>query len=197
MATNNKRPTARPAQRGSEHVAPEDRSSTAHQATTNKWDRVPGAIAYLASYVVHLAETVENKDKLDPVSAVKLMDQLYNLKEMIAERIKSPTEKAYDMARFTIVPELMANADMTAVSVDGIGRCNLQDDINASVAKENKEAFQQWLIDNELEDMITRSVNAQTLAAWVRKRIKDPKLGELPTELIKITPFTRAVITRT
>lgn len=183
-------------QRGSEQVTEDDTRRVAHQETTTRWDRIPNAIEYLRRYVEYLEVVGRDKKALNVTEAVRVMDTIYKLKEKLGEEVKSPLEKVYDTMRFAIVPELMLEADMTTTTIEGIGRVSITDDISASVAKENKEAFMAWLVEHELEDLISKSVNAQTLAAFVRKQLQKKDGVKLPTELIKITPVTRAAITR-
>lgn len=136
----------------------------------------------------HLDNTVE---------AVRLMDQLYQIKERMQKRVKSPLERGYDYLRFTIVPKMMETDDVTSLTVAGVGRVNIMDDVQVRV--ENKEGLQAWLVDHELEDMIQQTVHAQTLTAFVRKRVKDAgeRGPDLPaTTILTYKPIVRAQITR-
>lgn len=194
--------------RGNEMVSNDDVMRTAEQSLTSeaeakRWERVPNAIEYLRRYVEHLEVLARAKDKLDPMKAVRLMDQVRTFKEQVSEMVKSPAEKIFDILRFTVVPEIFLDNDIPSLTLDGIGRVNIMDDLTVTIIgednekKENQKKFQGWLIENELEDLITPTVNAQTLAAFVRRTLRDPdsKL-HLPMDLLKITPVTRAQITR-
>lgn len=158
-------------------------------------DKAREAISLLEEFVRERAALMEDRHVhlKDTVTAIKLMDALYRFKEELAERIKSPVEKAYDKMRFTIVPEFMTDSDITTITVEDVGRCNVQDDVSVKV--EDKEALKEWLIENEKEDMITESVNAQTLTAFIRQRMKAGE--DTPgLEILKVTPVVRATITR-
>lgn len=195
--------------RGNERVTNDDVSRVAEQPLTaeaqeDRWARVPNAIEYLRRYNEHLEVLVRNADKkLTPMSALRLMDQVFRHKELVSDMIKSPIEKLYDILRFTVVPEVFADNEITTLTLEGIGRCNILDDIGVSMmgdSKEEKEqhkqAFYQWLRENELEDIITQTVNAQTLAAFVRRQIQSKDGLKLPYDHIKVNPVTRAQITR-
>jgi hypothetical protein len=195
--------------RGNERVSNDDVSRPAEQSLTpeaqeNRWARVPNAIEYLRRYNEWLEVQVRNENKaLTPMSALRLMDQVFRHKELISEHIKSPIEKLYDILRFTVVPEVFQDNGTTTLTLEGVGRCNIMDDISVTTVGKtkdekdaNKAQFQQWLIDNELEDMITQTVNAQTLAAFCRRQIQSKDGLKLPYELIEIKPVTRAQITR-
>lgn len=195
--------------RGNERVTNDDVSRVAEQSLTpeaqeDRWARVPNAIEYLRRYNEHLETLARNEKKtLTPMSALRLMDQIFRHKELIAEHIKSPVEKLYDIMRFTVVPEVFSDNDITTLTLEGIGRCNIMDDIQVSITGDGKEekeahkqAFYEWLRQNELEDLITETVNAQTLAAFVRRQIQSKDGLPLPYDHIKVNPVTRAQITR-
>lgn len=216
--------------RGNERVTNDDVARTAEQATTSRWDRLPNALEYLRRfidatanepvpreemgvvikllveglrrYVEGLEARARNKEAMDPERAMRTMDEAKHFKEYIGEMVKSPAEKIFDILRFTVVPEVFIDREITALSLEGIGRCNIQDDISVVMQGETKDEkdhskalFQQWLIANGKEDLITATVNAQTLAAFVRSQIKDKNGLKLPMDLIEIKPVTRAVIT--
>lgn len=126
------------------------------------------------------------------VEAVKFMDQVYQLKEEIADLVKTPLEKLYDKLRFSVIPALMDAEEVTSLTIEGIGRVNLMDDVQTKV--NNTEELQDWLVANGFEDMIKNTINAQTLNAFVRRRTKAGE--QLPLDLITVTPVTRAQITR-
>lgn len=195
--------------RGNERVTNDDVNRVAEQAITtaaqeDKWARVPTAIEYLRKYNEWLEEQARNKDKkLSPMEALRLMDRVYRHKEKVSEHIKSPIEKIYDILRFTVVPEVFIDNEITTLTLEGIGRCNVMDDISVTMQgeskdekEEHKQAFYQWLVQNEMEDLITQTVNAQTLAAFIRRQLQSEDGLKLPYEHIKINPVTRAQITR-
>src|SRR5688572_22786722 len=156
--------------------------------------RAAAAIRCLADYVQERQLAVEKGQITDTITAIKLMSELQFFKEDLAARAKTPAEKLYDTLRFTTVPNCMDGDDITSLGVEAVGKIHLQDDVTVKV--EDKPALHAWLVDNELEDIITEQVNAQTLAALVRRRIKDPKLGALPDEkIVTVKPIVRAVIT--
>lgn len=158
------------------------------------------AMLVLEQYIAERAELAKDKVRIgNTVNSIKLMDTFKRFTDEIGKRVKSPAEAAYDSIRFTIVPSFMEDEDITSIKVEDVGRVNVMDDVQVKV--EDKDKLFEWLKANELEDMITEGVHAQTLAAFVRKRLKDPideEEGEnLPgAEIITVTPVTRAQITR-
>lgn len=195
--------------RGNERVTNDDVSRVAEHSLTpeaqeDRWARVPNAIEYLRRYNEYLETLVRNEKKtLTPMTALKLMDQVFRHKEIVSDMIKSPIEKLYDILRFTVVPEVFADNEITTLTLEGIGRCNIMDDIGVTMVGDtkdekevHKQAFYQWLRENELEDIITQTVNAQTLAAFVRRQLQSKDGLKLPYDHIKVNPVTRAQITR-
>lgn len=129
----------------------------------------------------------------DSIDAIRFMDAIYQFKEELQDRVKTPVEKVYEVVRFAVIPSLMDAAGVTTMTVSGVGRVNLQDDVQCQV--KNQALLHGWLIDREFEDMIKQTVNAQTLAAFVRRRLKAG--DDLPSEeVLGVKPLTRAVITR-
>jgi hypothetical protein len=155
--------------------------------------QVEAALATLEAYVAERAALVTDKAKMDLLGSIKLMDALYKFKDEVADRVKSPAEKAYDTLRFVVVPEWMDEKGVPSITVEGVGRCNVTDDVQVKVNA--KGGLFEWLTKNEFEDMIQQNVNAQTLAAFVRKRLK----AGLPlpdADVMEVKPVTRAAITR-
>lgn len=174
-------------------------------ALTVSPDEMKAAMRTLSLYVAERHSLVEFKKITDVPEAVRLMDAMFQFKEELAKMVKSPAEKVYDMIRFSMLPNIMDGEGITSMGVEDVGRVNLQDDVSVKVL--DKDGLKTWLVERELEDMITEVVNAQTLAAFVRRRMKavgekpgDEKVqadNELPTNvIIEIKPVVRAVITR-
>lgn len=195
--TNGPSTRARNVGRGNEEVTTADMAQPRTQSTT-EWDRIPNAIEYLRRYLaaMELKVRAPNTFANDPTGAIQLMDQLYQLKEKLQKTIKTPCEALYDIMRFTVVPKVMEDAEMSSTTVNGVGRVNVQDDISVSIVKEHKDEFYQWLIAEGKEDLITETINAQTLAAWYRARLQDREAKPIPKDFLTVKPFSRAQITR-
>lgn len=151
------------------------------------------AILLLQAYVAERVQIVEAGKIADLTDAVKLMAAINDFTETLQELVKAPAEVLYNRLRFTVVPTKADDAGVDTIGVLGVGKMHLQDDIQCKV--EDKEALYKWLTDNELEDLITEQVNAQTLTATFRKRIKE-NLPMPAQDIVKVTPVVRAVIKR-
>jgi hypothetical protein len=83
---------------------------------------------------------------------------------------------------------------MEQLTVEGIGRVNIRTDIYCSTKKGMGIDLKEWMKGHEMEDIITDVINASTLKAWVKEQMKAG--NEIPEELLNITPYDRAVITK-
>jgi hypothetical protein len=66
--------------------------------------------------------------------------------------------------------------------------------MHVSVPAALRGKFYEWLRTSGFDDLIVETVNSSTLKAWCKEQ---QKMGKAPPDdLIKITPFTRASITK-
>ena len=100
-----------------------------------------------------------------------------------------PLQKRYDELRLGEIPAEMAAEDVTSIK-GGFGRCTLQSDLHVSAP--NKQNLHQWLKDGGNGDLIVPTVNAQTLKAFCKEQMG--KGVELPSDILNVNPFSRAVI---
>lgn len=128
---------------------------------------------------------------VDHIAAVKFMHRMAGLNEQ-ADSCKSRIGKIYDWSRMGLVPEKMEQAGVDGFTLTGVGRVSLTADL--SVSMPDKVAGYAWLEEHGMGDLVTQTVNASSLKAVIRRRLRD---GEaVPGEIFKVSPFTRASITR-
>lgn len=120
-----------------------------------------------------------------------LMKVMREEKDEVEARLKIINAK-YDVLRLESIPNKMDEEGVERVSYEGIGRVGLTADIYVSVA--DKPGLYEWLEDNGFRDLIQPVVNASTLKAFIKGRMRDGK--EFPAEYVNVTPFTRASITK-
>jgi len=153
-------------------------------------------LADLAEIVVKAVQHADSlRDKGDLNALVKTMDRV----DTLIKRIKSVSTQAqllYDRVRFSLIPDVMDEAGTTKIGVEGLGLCYLTSYYD--VKQEDKEAIRAWLIEQHLEDMISENINAQTLQAFVNRRMAEAAAAktepDLPMSALKLTPRTRAAI---
>jgi hypothetical protein len=134
--------------------------------------------------------------KYDPMSVVELIESMYSLqqrKEAIEDQLKA-INKEYDFLRITKVPQKMEDEGIERLSVAGVGRVSLTADMHVSIKASQRERFYEWLRDNGRTDLLQETINPSTLKAAVKGMYKSGE--EVPEDLLNVSPFTRASITK-
>ena len=145
-----------------------------------------------------MSTEMENEySKYDGVSLVDLvhaMSTLQNRKETLEDQLKI-VNKEFDFLRITKIPAKMEEDGVDRINVTGIGRVSLTADMHVSVKADQKSEFFTWLRDNGRGDLLQENINPSTLKAAVKKMFREGE--EVPDQLLNVSPFTRASITRT
>ena len=126
-------------------------------------------------------------------AVIRAMKLLSTDKESAEETLKG-INKEYDYLRLSLIPKLFEDRGVSNMTMPEIGRVQLAADIYASIPADRREEAYQWLDDNGFGDLITNTVNASTLKAFLKRRVVAGE--EIPDGLFKVTPFTRASITK-
>jgi hypothetical protein len=132
-------------------------------------------------------------DGLSVVDLVTSMAALARNKEELEDSLKA-INKEFDFLRITKIPGQMEDEGIDRITVNGVGRVSLTADMHVSVKAEKKAEFFDWLRDNGRADLISETVNASTLKAAVKGMYKAGE--EIPEDLLNVSPFTRASITK-
>lgn len=128
-------------------------------------------------------------EKLLPL--VQAMQKVQARKEALEEDLKNVNAE-FDVLRFEAIPERMEIDKVENVRYEGIGLVTLTGDIRMNVLAANRQNLFSWFRKNKLGDLISETVNSSTLKSWVKKRMKEGK--PYPSELLNVTPITRASI---
>lgn len=132
-------------------------------------------------------------DGMSLIELIKEMRRIQTEKDEVESDLKQ-YNKHFDFLRITKIPQVMEDEGIKNMNVEGVGRVSLTADMHVSVKAEMKEAFYLWLRDNGREDLIQPTVNSSTLKATVKNMVK--KGEEIPDDLLNVSPFTRASITK-
>ena len=135
----------------------------------------------------------EQYDSMSLIDLIREMRKVQIEKEEVENDLKT-YNKHFDFLRITKIPQVMEDESVKNMSVEGVGRVSLTADMHVSVKAECKDAFYLWLRDNGREDLIQPTVNSSTLKATVKNMVK--KGEEIPDDLLNVSPFTRASITK-
>lgn len=151
-----------------------------------------------------LDESAEQEDKVDRKAQFRDRYKNTPLNELIramhgVRQVKDEYDDAlkninahYDVLRIELIPAKMEEEGIERIAIEGIGRVSLTADMYVGVT--DKTGLFDWLRKHKLGSLIKEQVPSATLKAFVKNRII--KGAPVPTELVKVTPFTRASITK-
>lgn len=143
---------------------------------------------------IEIENEFKKYDSMSLVDLVHSMSTTQNRKETLEDQLKI-INREFDFLRITKVPSKMEEDGVDRINVTGIGRVSLTADMHVSVKAEQKSEFFVWLKDNGRGDLLQENINPSTLKAAVKKMFRDGE--EVPDQLLNVSPFTRASITRT
>ena len=132
-------------------------------------------------------------DSISVVDLVTAMAALQKHKEDLEDSLKA-VNKEFDFLRITKIPGQMEDEGIDRITVNGVGRVSLTADMHVSVKAEKKAEFFDWLRDNGRGDLLQENINPSTLKATVKGLVKNGE--EIPEDLLNVSPFTRASITK-
>lgn len=121
------------------------------------------------------------------------LSTLKSAKDKIEDELSAINKRIEILARQEI-PEAMDEAGVQNVKFEGIGKIYLKGDVFASIPAESRDAAYEWLELTGRGSLIKPTVNSSSLKAAVKEWIAQGE--EIPEELIKVTPYTQAVLTR-
>lgn len=111
-----------------------------------------------------------------------------------AEGRKSKLQKIADHLAKGVLPERMEEEGVEVVKLEGIGRLQIRADIYCSCPAANRDLLQEWLVDHGHSSLLSTSVNASTLKAFVKEQMKSG--GDYPADLLSVTPYRQASIVK-
>lgn len=120
---------------------------------------------------------------------VKLRNQLEEAKLVV-----TALQEEWDKVRLQDIPNAMEEENVKTISFEGVGRISLTPDLYVFCAKEEKPILHKWMRDNDFDGIVVDYIHSSTLKAFVKERIEKGDV-QLP-ECLKITPFTRAIVTK-
>lgn len=131
--------------------------------------------------------------KMTTKEVISYMNDLAELKSQHEDSLKAVNIE-YDYLRLNFIPNRFDEEGIQNITIEGIGRVSLTGDLFVSVLAENREKMHEWLSDIGKGSLITNTVNASTLKATIKAMMRAGE--EIPEDIIKVTPVSRASITR-
>lgn len=138
-------------------------------------------------------------DTIEYIKGLKLV-QVAQLIKATSERIdevgeiKTDLQKVLDHLTLNVAPSMMEDQGIDRVVFDGVGRLQLKDDIYCNVSAADREALKEWLVANGHSSLISDTVNASSLKAFIKEQMKAG--ADIPADLVKVTPFTKASVVK-
>lgn len=150
-------------------------------------------------------EEEAKQDVVPDYDAMTIPEMAVELKKLKDEldlmgSIKTEVQKAYDFLSISVLPDRMDEEGVVTMRVADVGRLQASSDIRCNVPAANKQAVEEWLIQHGHQAMIASAVNASTFKAFVKEQMKTesetPESITYPKHLIKVEPYSRAVIVK-
>ena len=137
-----------------------------------------------------------SKAKADgPVAMARAFVAFHRMRERIDE-LSKPLSKLFEHYKTVECPQLFEQAGIPNVSLDEGFRVGMSYRFTASIISDKKNEAYNWLTENGLGDLITSTVNAQTLAA-AAKALMEEHNRELPSEFFKTAQLPNTSVTST
>lgn len=134
---------------------------------------------------------LEHEDKSWP----ELADTIHSLrvaKDELAKQTKAINAELEIICR-EIIPERMAEEGLRGVPLTDGSRLELRSKAFCSTRAGMRDALMAWFRDHDLPEMVTETINASTLKAFMAEQLKEG--NEVPPdELLSYTPFVEATL---
>ena len=144
-------------------------------------------------------EVIESaEDHLDgPTEKASVCAEYYRTLRALhdeADAIKKKLYNKMDHYGMNVLPLVFDNEGVTTITLSSGYRVTISSTTRVSIPADNKEQAYQWLVDNDLGDLITNTVNASTLSATARSMNKQGQ--QLPDDLFKTVILPQVSMTR-
>ncbi|KKK49938.1 hypothetical protein LCGC14_3130040 [marine sediment metagenome] len=161
-------------------------------------DELMAVIDELAAVIIKMRPWLEREvGKLTAAQAAEVYIQTRVLNDAVGAAFK-PLNAATQLLNGTIIPAAFEREGIKTLTSDRMGyRITVQDAIRAGVRKDMREKASAWLVDNDLADIITSTINASTLSALAKSLLEEGR--ELPEDyfnvaLMKTTSMTKVKV---
>ncbi len=124
---------------------------------------------------------------------VEAMDRAKWVLDQASEN-KAEAGRCYDYLRMVAIPTMVEDEEIVNRVVPGIGRVSLTGDMFISVPAQARNGLILWLEELGRGNLVSQTVADSVLKSLVKELIK--KGVNIPEHLVKVTPYTRASITK-
>jgi len=131
--------------------------------------------------------TLDQIDKLDINEMAGLQNKLKDNIEAL-KLVTTALSRMYDIIRKNKLPELMFKQNVKGISIAGVGKISLVDDVYTSVKSDMQKAAFEWLSDNGHSELIRKTVHPSSLKALIKSKIEGGE--EIPEDMFSVYKFT-------
>lgn len=130
-------------------------------------------------------DTVEALAAQDHVVGILHYVKVRNAVETIKQARKALEEIEDNLSKQSI-PDLLRSQNIKNIKIEGVGTVGISNKVNASII--DKPRGFAWLRANNMESLITETVNASTLSAHAKSLLEEGE--ELPGDIFKVSTMT-------
>jgi len=127
----------------------------------------------------------------------ELAETMARTREMLDEAKAGSTvlQKQWDALRKKYLPEKMEAMGIESVRIEGVGTVSERHDAYCTTPAKNKALLMDWLEEHGHADLISETVNASTLKAFMKEQMLAG--NAMPPEgVVNWSPYTYVAITK-
>ena len=149
---------------------------------------------------VRLAEAIDALEHINAkIKTASLQDQGFLMKFFKDERDIIEEQgirlyKIYDFLRQVLLPSQMDDADISDITLNGVGKLKIEVSSHVSVYDGQKDHAYEWLRDHGYGSIIKEAVAPATLQATVLDHLRSK--GRVPEEIFKVTTNKKVKLTK-
>lgn len=147
-----------------------------------------------------MSASIEENEALDAKykgmaieEVIRHFGNLRACKENLEDEVKA-LNKEFDYVRLSLIPKIFDEKGISKLTITGVGRVNLTGDLYASIQPDKQDEAFQFFRDLDKGALIKETINSSTLKATLKAMMQAGE--EIPEDIFKVTPFTRASLTK-
>ena len=144
-----------------------------------------------------IGEMLKEVDENGPTGPASTCAEYYRQVRETHDAIDDLKKKAYavmDKYAMQILPQLFEDENVSTITLASGYRVTIRDVLRASIPADKKPEAYDWLVRNDLGDLISETVNASSLSATARSLIEEGR--QLPDDLFKTVILPQVSMTK-
>lgn len=148
--------------------------------------------------VQEIEALLEQLKGLQPSASAAVCAEYYRNVRDVHDAIDELKKKAYHVMNdygVKVMPMVFENEGVSTITLASGYRVTISQRLNASILTDKKPEAYIWLMENDLGDLITETVNASSLSATARSLVEEGR--QLPDDLFKTVVLPQVSLTKT